>query len=129
MSWSGWPFERVALLFTGVAFWALWLQVALLHWGGAYHKWQMWVPVGFGPILGVTGIAATLYLSSTAGMVIFGIGLLIGLVGFFYHIRAIGHYIMGYNLRNFIAGPPPLLPLMYAALSGLGILAIYWRMV
>ena len=124
--WFGWSFERVGLLFTGIAFLFLWIQVALLHWNGAYHRWQMWVPVGFGPILGLVGIGAAIYLYAPAVYVLFGLGAVVGLVGLYYHFRAIGYYITGYSLRNFIAGPPPVLPMMFTALSVLGLLATYW---
>jgi hypothetical protein len=129
MVWEGWPFERIALLFTGLAFGLLSIQVFLMHLGGAFHKWQMWVPVADGPILAIVGLGLTATISREAAntaLVLFGIGLLGGLAGTFYHLRAIGCYIMGFTLRNYVAGPPPILPIMFAALSGFGVLATYW---
>ncbi len=131
MSWEGWPFERVALLFTGVAYVAIWIQVALFHWGGAFHRWQMWIPVLFAPILGIIGLVLGLVITpalATLGYVLFGVGVLGGLLGTYYHFSAIGHYVLGYTTRNFIAGPPPTLPIVFAALSAFGILAIAWAM-
>lgn len=129
MPWMGWPFERVVLLFTGLAFVMIWLQVSLLHWGGAFHKWQMWVPVVYGIVLAIVGIGMAISLTPTtviAGLILFGIGVLGGLAGLYYHLRAIGYYILGHNIRNYIAGPPPVLPAVFAAMSAFGMLAIYW---
>lgn len=129
MPWEGWPFERVALLFTGLAFGMISVQVFLLHLGGAFHKWQMWVPVLYGPVLALVGIGLTVTMSREAanvGLVLFSIGLLGGIAGSYYHLRAIGHYIMGYTLRNYVAGPPPMLPMMFAAMSLFGMIAVLW---
>ncbi len=129
MSWEGWPFERVALLFSGLAFFMMWVQVSLLHWGGAFHKWQMWFPVLYSPFLGIVGLGLTVTLTReavNAGFILFAIGLFIGVVGTYNHFRAIGRYVLGYTLRNFIVGPPPILPMMYAAMSAFGMLALYW---
>jgi len=129
MPWEGWPFERVALLFTGLAFFMMWIQVGLLHWGGAFHRWQMWIPVLYSPVLGIVGLGLTATLTRetvTAGFAFFGIGLLVGTAGTYYHLKTIGRYVLGYNVRNFIAGPPSMLPMMYAAMSAFGVLALYW---
>lgn len=129
MPWDGWHFERVVLLFTAIAFAMFTVQVFLLHLGGAFNRWQMWLPVLYGPVLVIVGLALTFWitpLSATAGMVFFGIGVLVGLGGVYYHFDAIGKYILGHTLRNYVAGPPIVLPIMFAAMSGLGMLAIYW---
>jgi hypothetical protein len=129
VSWDGWPFERIALIFTGLAFGMITIQVFLMHLGGAFHKWQMWIPVLYGPVLMILGLGLGVKMSAeaaTAGLVFFGIGLLGGIGGTFYHLRAIGQYVMGYTLRNYVAGPPPVLPATFAAMSAFGMLAVYW---
>lgn len=129
MPWEGWPFERFVLLFVGAAFAVIWVQVTLFHWGGAFHRWQMWAPVLFGPLLAVTGIVLGIWLTpalAVLGYLLFGIGAVAGLIGTYYHFRAIGYYVLGYTIRNFIEGPPPMLPITFAAMSALGILAIVW---
>lgn len=129
MPWTGWPFERVALLFVGLAFVMLTIQVTLYHLGGAFHRWQMWAPVLYGPVLAIVGTGASAVMSPsirTAVMVLFGIGILDGLAGTYHHLNAIRHYVMGFTLRNYIAGPPPVLPPVFAALSAFGLLAVYW---
>lgn len=129
MPWEGWPFERVALLFTGLAFGMISIQVFLMHLGGAFHRWQMWVPVLYGPVLMIVGLLLSVAMSTSmalAGFIFFGIGILGGLAGTYYHLNAIGHYILGFSLRNYIAGPPPVLPATFAAMSAFGLLAVYW---
>jgi len=129
VSWDGWPFERIALIFTGLAFGMITIQVFLMHLGGAFHKWQMWSPVLYGPVLMILGLGLGVKMSAeaaTAGLVLFGIGLLGGLGGALYHLKAIGQYIMGYTLRNYVEGPPLVLPAMFAAMSAFGMLAVYW---
>ncbi|MHB1001402.1 MAG: hypothetical protein ACYC27_19355 [Armatimonadota bacterium] len=129
MNWDGWPFERVALIFIGLAFGIITVQTYLFHKGGAFHRWQMWIPVLFGPILFLAGIVSGAILNKSivaVSIILFSIGFLGGLGGTYYHLRAIGNYILGYRLRNFIDGPPPLLPPTFAALSAFGIIATYW---
>jgi hypothetical protein len=129
MSWSDWPFERVALLFVGIAFAVVWVQVSLFHWGGAFHELPMWGPVLYAPVLALAGIVFAITMSgalATVGYVIFGIGLVEGLAGVYFHLHGVGEHVLGYTTRNFIAGPPVMLPLTFAALSAFGGIALYW---
>ncbi len=130
MGWVGWPFARIALLLVGLAYLMLWIQVFLFHLGGAFSKWQMWGPVLYGPVLILTSVLLAIVMNPTLaiiGYIIFGIGLIEGLDGARYHFSAIGHYVLGYRLRNFIEGPPPMLPITYAVLSLFAIVAIAWH--
>jgi hypothetical protein len=55
------------------------------------------------------------------------VGVLDGLIGFYFHFRGVGIRVGGYELRKFLIGPPVVLPLMFTALSVLGLVAVYWR--
>jgi hypothetical protein len=48
------------------------------------------------------------------------------LVGTYFHIRGIVSQVGGFTVRNAATGPPPLLPLIYAALGAFGLLVNYW---
>ncbi|MFC5448611.1 hypothetical protein [Paenibacillus aestuarii] len=49
------------------------------------------------------------------------------MIGFYFHFRGVGIRVGGWALRNFLIGPPVTLPLMFSALSVLGLIAIYWK--
>jgi|GEM_PF-6211292 len=59
-------------------------------------------------------------------VIMFSIGVVEGLMGAMLHIRGVASYIGGVNLRNLMAGPPFIMPMMYATLSGLALLVYYW---
>lgn len=128
-AWEGWGFQRFYLLFVGAAFLMLGLQVLLFHWRAAFRKWTMYGPVLLAPVLAAAGVAAAITRDGLIGwvaLVVFGLGVLDGLVGVFEHLRGIGGRIGGFTLRNLVAGPPPLLPAMFMALAVSGGLAIVW---
>ena len=58
---------------------------------------------------------------------IFAIGFTDGLLGLVLHLRGIAARVGGFTLRNLTAGPPPLLPLAFAALALTGGLAVVWQ--
>ena len=43
--WEGWETGRLVLVMTAVLFAGIWVQLSLMHWAGAFKRWQMWVPV------------------------------------------------------------------------------------
>lgn len=105
------------------------IEVSLSHLGGAFHRWWMWLPVTYAPVLMIIAILLAADFSRTmavVGLVFFGVGVVVGLLGTYFHFRAIGRYVMGYTLRNFVAGPPPLAPAQFFAMSVLGVLTVYW---
>ena len=42
-------------------------------------------------------------------------------------MRGTARRIGGFTLRNLLAGPPPMLPLAFAALGLTGVLAVMWE--
>jgi hypothetical protein len=129
-AWNGWPFARVYLLLVAVAFVVLGAQVFLFHWRVAFRARTMYLPVLAAPLITAAGIAAAICRTDAVGwtaVVVFGAGVLGGLLGVALHLRGIAARIGGFTLRNLTVGPPPLLPLAFAALALSGGLAVVWH--
>ncbi|OEF97760.1 hypothetical protein [Desulfuribacillus alkaliarsenatis] len=126
--WLPWAAERVLAMFIGITFLLIGIQVTLFHYRQNLNKWVMWGPVIFTPIMFI--VAATYALRPTEWLfwfyaIMLAIGFLDGLIGFFYHVKGVGLRVDGYKLRNFLIGPPIILPLLFVALTGLGMMSIY----
>lgn len=129
-SWDGWPFARLYLLLVAVAFLVVGAQVFLFHWRAAFRSKAMYGPVVMAPIIAAAGVATAVVRNDVVGwtaVAIFGIGLIDGVIGLALHLRGIAARIGGFTLRNMTAGPPPLLPLAFAALALTGGLAVVWQ--
>lgn len=125
-----WPLSRVLLVFLSLAFLLLFLQVALFHSRQNFRHWAMWTPVVEAPIASLLLLTLALYPSAllkTITTLFLGVGTLSGLGGFALHTQGVGQRVGGYTGDNLQVGPPVALPLMMAALGGLGLLAIHWR--
>jgi hypothetical protein len=130
MNLNGWPLDRILVLFVSLAFLMLSIQVTLFHYRQNFHHKSMWIPVIAGPLFFLAGLGLALYPAawlSTLFLVFMWVGVLDGLIGFYFHFRGVGIRVGGYELRNFLIGPPVVLPLMFTALSVLGLVAVYWR--
>lgn len=130
--WLPWASERVVAMFLSITFLLIGIQVTLFHYRQNFNKWVMWGPVIFAPIMFV--IAGAYALRPTewlfwAYVALLVIGFLDGLIGFYYHFRGVGLRVEGYKLRNFMIGPPVILPLLFTALTGLGGMTIYQQVV
>ena len=127
--WSGWDFQRFYLLFVAVAFALLGLQVLLFHWRAAFKKWTMYGPVLLAPVVAAAGVVGALTRDGWLGwavVIVFAVGVVDGLVGIYEHGHGIAERIGGFSLRNLVAGPPVLLPVMFTALALSGGLAVVW---
>jgi hypothetical protein len=129
MNWNGWTLDRVLVLFIGAAFLLLWAQVFLFHYRQNFHHKSMYIPVVVAPLLALSAVGLAFYnvpwliaIYTTLSI----LGLLSGLVGTYYHYKGVGVRVGGYELRNFLIGPPVTLPIVFSALSVLGLFAIYW---
>lgn len=130
MLWTGWTLDRLIILLVGLAYLLIFLQVAMFHYRQNFRNIAMWLPVIGGPLIGAgaTLLAlANLYALLGLVKVLFWIGLIGGLIGFIYHFRGVGQRVDGYVFRNFLIGPPIILPLMFSALGVVGLIAAYWR--
>ena len=128
-AWTGWDFQRFYLLFLGVAFAMLGLQVLLFHWRAAFKRWTMYGPVLFAPVLAAAGIVGAISREGWLGwavLAIFAFGVVDGMIGIFEHSRGVAERIGGLSLRNLVAGPPVLMPVMFTALAFSGVLAVVW---
>lgn len=129
--WDGWPITRVLLLFTGLAFLLISLQVYMYHLRQNFRHWAMYGPVLGGPAIGVLTIFLSFYnlpLLRTVLAVLLFVGLALGVGGFVLHVNGIGQRVGGFGeSQNYLVGPPPVLPVMVGAMSILGLIALYWR--
>ncbi|HUW63449.1 MAG TPA: hypothetical protein VMW83_01950 [Spirochaetia bacterium] len=129
--WYGWPMARVILLFTGIAFLMISLQVTIFHYRQNFRHWAMLGPVIEGPVLGLLTIMLAFYYTPalrSLTIVLLFVGVVSGLAGTVLHVNGIGQRVGGYGeSQNYLTGPPLTLPLMVAALSVLGLIALYWR--
>jgi hypothetical protein len=128
--WDGWPFARLYLLLVALAFIVVGAQVFLFHWRAAFRSRAMYGPVAMAPIIAAAGVAAAVARNDAVGwtaIAIFAVGLADGLVGIALHLRGIAARVGGFTLRNLTAGPPPLLPVAFAALALTGGLAVVWQ--
>lgn len=130
MYWNGWPIDRITILFVSLAFLLIGIQVTLFHYRQNFHHKSMWVPVLAAPLFFIAGVAYSFYnvsWLSTLFLWFMWIGVLNGLVGFYYHFRGVGVRVGGWALRNFLIGPPIILPLLFTAMSTFALIVIYWR--
>lgn len=129
-AWDGWPYARVYLLLVAVAFLVVGGQAFLFHWRAAFRSKTMYTPVVMAPIIAAAGVAVAVVRNDVVGWtatVIFAIGFVNGLIGLGLHLRGVASRVGGFTLRNLTAGPPPLLPLAFAALALTGGLAVVWE--
>lgn len=130
MIWDGWPMERLLILLTGIGYLMIFVQVTLFHYRQNFRHWSMWIPVIELPLFGLLSIIFVFFggnLLFTILAVSFVIGTLSGMTGSIYHFRGIGQRVGGYELRNFLIGPPLMLPGTITAFSLLGLIALFWR--
>lgn len=129
LNWNGWPLERLIILFIGLAYLMIFIQVTLFHYRQNFRHWAMWVPVIETPIFALLAFVYTFYKADWLYFVLliaFAIATISGVIGTFYHIKGVGERVEGYKLRNFLTGPPPVLPIMISAIGGLGLIALLW---
>ncbi|MGZ0051004.1 hypothetical protein [Brevibacillus gelatini] len=128
--WQGWPIERVLILFTGLAFILIAVQVTLFHSRQNFRHWAMWVPVIELPVFAVTAIVLSFVNAGWlrwlfALMMIVGMGG--GVYGAYLHTAGVKQRVGGFSQsQNFLVGPPVILPLLITAIAALGLLALFW---
>jgi len=129
-AWDGWDVDRAVLVFTAVAYLVIWVQLSLFHWAGGFKHVAMWGPVLATPLVSGGAILGAVARDGVWGWVALGLlvfGILEGLLGLYFHIVGIRSQIGGFSLRNLLSGPPPMLPLAYAAMGALGVGALVWN--
>lgn len=130
MNWSMWSIDRILILFVSLAFLLMGIQVTMYHYRQNFNHKAMWVPVIASPIFLVVGLIFTWYNATwlhNVFLTLMWVGVVVGLIGVFFHFRGVGVRVGGWALRNFLIGPPIGLPLMFSALCVLGLIAMYWK--
>jgi hypothetical protein len=129
-AWDGWDLDRSVLVFTAVAYSAIWIQLSLYHWAGGFKHLAMWGPVLSTPLV-IAGAALGAVMRDGIwgwiALALLGFGVLEGLLGLYFHVQGIRSQIGGISTRNLLSGPPPMLPLAYAAMGVLGAGALVWN--
>lgn len=129
-AWHGWDLDRAILVFTGVAYLVIWVQLSLYHWAGGFKHLAMWGPVLSTPLVvggAILGAVARDGVWGWIALALLTLGVLEGLLGLYFHVQGIRAQIGGFSIRNLLSGPPPLLPVAYAAVGVLGAGALVWN--
>lgn len=129
-AWDGLELGRAVLLFAAVAYVVIGIQVWLYHWAGGFRRRAMWAPVLLTPIVVLAALLGALDRGSPWGWIalaILVVAVVDGLIGLAYHLRGTASQIGGLSLRNVLAGPPPMLPVAYAAIGALAIGGLLWN--
>ena len=129
-AWDGWELGRAVLVFTAVAYMVIWVQVSLFHWAGGFKHWAMWGPVAATPVLALGALFGAVDRDGVLGwiaLVLLVLGAVEGLVGLYYHLTGMRYQVGGFTMRNLLSGPPPMLPIAYAAIGALGVGALLWN--
>lgn len=130
MQWHEWSLDRILILFVSLAFLLIGIQVTMFHYRQNFHHKSMWTPVVSAPIYFAAGLALTFYNAGwlRALFILFmTIGVLNGLVGVYYHAKGVSVRVGGWAPRNFLIGPPVVLPFLFTSISALGLIALFWR--
>ena len=122
------PSDRRIVLFTGVGFLFLWVDLAVGHGSAGLKHPGMWLPLLLLPFATVVSSFAAFravpFLHRLFRFVCYG-AVLLGLIGFGFHTNRLVHEVKGLVqwgvLMRFMRYPPLLAPL---AISGLGILGL-----
>lgn len=129
-AWDGWDLDRTVLVFTAAAYLVIWIQLSLYHWAGGFKHVAMWGPVLSTPlVIGGAALGAVMR-DGIWGWIALGLlafGVLEGLLGLYFHVEGIRSQIGGVSTRNLLSGPPPMLPVAYAAVGVLGAGALVWN--
>ncbi|HZG87952.1 hypothetical protein [Paenibacillus sp.] len=129
MNWTVWNLNRVIILFVGLAYLLVGIQVTLYHYRQNFRGKSMWAPVIISPLLFVSGVLLAFYRSAWSlnlFLALLVLGALIGVIGVYFHWRGVGRRVGGYELRNFMIGPPVVLPMIFAALAVFGLVGVMW---
>ncbi|MFE5322882.1 hypothetical protein ACFQ88_29785 [Paenibacillus sp. NPDC056579] len=130
MHWTQWTLDRMIILFVAIAFFAIWVQVTLSHYRQNFHHKSMWAPIIASPLFSVTGLALAMVHAGWLVWLFTGlmwVGVLIGSAGFYYHFHGVGVRVGGWTMRNFLVGPPVIMPVLFIAMCALGLIVMYWR--
>jgi hypothetical protein len=90
----------------------------------------MWGPVILTPVIIVGTVLGFITRNEPWGWIAAGLlalGVIEGLMGFLLHLQGIKSQIGGFSMRNFLSGPPPVLPLAYSLVGAVGLIGLVWN--
>lgn len=129
MGWYGWSLDRVMIFALGLLFLVVFVQVTLFHYRQNFRHWSMWIPVIATPVFGLSLICYAFYNAAwllSVLTVLLSVGIAAGAYGSYVHVQGVGERVGGFELRNFMIGPPLTLPALISANSLLALFALYW---
>ena len=129
MTWNGWTMERILLLLLGLMYLMIFVQVTLFHYRQNFRHWSMWIPVIATPVAGMLLVFFAFFYAEwlrTSLFLLLALSLLAGGFGSYLHWRGIGERVGGYTGRNFLVGPPVMLPGMITGTSLLGLIVLLY---
>lgn len=128
-AWQGGELGRIVVVFSALMYLGIWVQVSLMHRAGAFKHPMMYAPVLATPLVvggALAGTAARHGAWGIVAIVLLSAAVLSGLVGTYLHLRGVRSQIGGFTMRNFLAGPPPVLPVAYSLIGVLGLIGMLW---
>ncbi|QMV44795.1 hypothetical protein [Cohnella cholangitidis] len=129
LGWNGWSLDRVMVFSLGLLFLVIFVQVTLFHYRQNFRHWSMWIPVVATPLFGLCLLGFSFYKAAwLAGLltVLLSVGIAAGAYGSYMHVHGVGERVGGFEMRNFMVGPPLALPALISAVSLLALFALYW---
>ncbi|WP_246079354.1 hypothetical protein [Paenibacillus piri] len=94
MYWDYWSIDRILVLLVSLAFLMLGSQVSLFHYRQNFHHASMGVPAIAVPLFFIAGIILTWLNAGWLHQlfhVFMWLGGVAGLIGFYFHVRGVGH--------------------------------------
>ena len=128
-TWLGWPLERIVILLLSFMYLMIFVQVTLFHYRQNFRHWSMWIPVIATPVDGLLLITLAFYntdMIRTVLILLLFLSVVAGAFGSYMHARGIGERVGGYEMRNFLVGPPLMLPGLITGSSILGLIVLLW---
>lgn len=120
---------RLVLAFALLMLAGIWVQMSLFHWGGAFRRREMVIPVLTTPaviVLAALGLISREGVLGWIALAALAFGVFEGMLGIFFHAQAMTAQVGGASVRNLVAGPPPVLPVAYALVNALGMIGLLW---
>jgi hypothetical protein len=129
LDWNGWSLDRVMVFSFGMLFLVIFVQVSLFHYRQNFRHWSMWIPVLATPLFGLCLLLFSFYKASwlqSLLTILLSVGIAAGAYGSYMHVHGVGERVGGFEMRNFMVGPPLALPALISAVSLLALFALYW---
>jgi hypothetical protein len=128
-----WPLPRVLVLVLANAFFGLMIDIRMEHVDAVHERGIAWPPIVYSGVMAIACLAAAVYWSKTARLLLlplFLLAFLIGGMGFYFHNQGHVSEVLETSVTAWTDpkmthsdGPPQFAPLAFAGLGALGVLA------